>query len=273
LKYSSQIPYLNGGLFEPLLEDYYEVDIMTEFSKYHNTLRIDDGLFIELFNILEQYNFTIDENSASDIEVSVDPEMLGRIFENLLGEINPETGETARKSTGSFYTPRSIVEYMVRQTLLQYLEDKTDIKQSILEELCYEGTQAELDQKEILSIIKSLDELKILDPACGSGAYPMGILQQIFSILSKIDPNNSIWLELMLSKLPNETLKNELRSNPSLDYIRKLGIIETSIFGVDIQESAVEISRLRFFLSLIVDQVIQEEKENKGMNRSQSWIQ
>lgn len=264
-EYADNIPYLNGGLFEPLIEDYYEVDIITGYSEYHNTLRIDDGLFTELFNILEQYNFTIDENSASDIEVSVDPEMLGRIFENLLGEINPETGETARKSTGSFYTPRSIVEYMVRQTLLQYLEDKTSLEKKQLEPLFYEGTQVELDQKEILSIIKSLDELKILDPACGSGAYPMGILQQILIILKNIDSDNSLWLEQILSTITDETLKKEIRANTAIDYIRKLGVIQRSIFGVDIQESAVEISRLRFFLSLIVDQSIDSDKKDRGI--------
>ena len=264
-EYVDNIPYLNGGLFEPLLEDYYEVDMMTGYSEYHNTLRIDDGLFTDLFSILEQYNFTIDENSASDIEVSVDPEMLGRIFENLLGEINPETGETARKSTGSFYTPRSIVEYMVRQTLLQYLEDKTDIKQSILEELCYEGAEVQLKQQEVLSIIQALDELKILDPACGSGAYPMGILQQILIILKNIDSDNSLWLDTMLATIPDETMRNEIRANTAIDYIRKLGVIQRSIFGVDIQESAVEISRLRFFLSLIVDQSIDSDKKDRGI--------
>lgn len=264
-EYVDNIPYLNGGLFEPLLEDYYEVYMMTGYSEYHNTLRIDDGLFTNLFSILEQYNFTIDENSASDIEVSVDPEMLGRIFENLLGEINPATGDTARKATGSFYTPRSIVEYMVRQTLLQYLEDKTDIKQSILEELFYEGAQVHLSEKDILSIIQALDELKILDPACGSGAYPMGILQQILIILKNIDSDNSLWLDTILATIPDETMRNEIRANTAIDYIRKLGVIQRSIFGVDIQESAVEISRLRFFLSLIVDQSIDSDKKDRGI--------
>jgi adenine-specific DNA-methyltransferase len=267
LKYSQQIPYLNGGLFEAINQDYYELDNFSGYSLHQNNLIIDNSLFEDIFQILERYNFTIDENSTTDVEVSVDPEMLGRIFENLLGEINPETGDTARKSTGSFYTPRSIVEYMVRQTIIQYLADKTSINKEILDDLCFENFDKEsnISPENKIAIINALDTLKILDPACGSGAYPMGILQQIFIILQKIDPDNSLWLELMTAKLPNETLRNELRSNPAIDYIRKLGIIETSIFGVDIQESAVEISRLRFFLSLIVDQEIQENKENRGI--------
>lgn len=265
LEYSSQIPYLNGGLFEAIEEDYYEVDTFSGFSKYQNTLNIDNSYFIDIFQILERYNFTIDENSSSDIEVSVDPEMLGRIFENLLGEINPATGDTARKATGSFYTPRAIVEYMVRRSIEEYLSQHTQLDIERINLLFIEGEENDFSQQEKNQIIQALDKLKILDPACGSGAYPMGILQQIFSILSKIDPDNSLWLEIILAKLPNELLRNEIRSNPSLDYIRKLGIIESSIFGVDIQESAVEISRLRFFLSLIVDQEIQEKKENRGI--------
>ena len=265
LEYSSQIPYLNGGLFEAITEDYYEVDTFSGFSKYQNTLNIDNSYFIDIFQILERYNFTIDENSSSDIEVSVDPEMLGRIFENLLGEINPATGDTARKATGSFYTPRAIVEYMVRKSIEEYLSQHTQLDIDRINLLFIEGEENDFSQQEKNKIIQALDKLKILDPACGSGAYPMGILQQIFSILSKIDPDNSLWLEIILAKLPNELLRNEIRSNPSLDYIRKLGIIESSIFGVDIQESAVEISRLRFFLSLIVDQEIQENKENRGI--------
>ena len=266
-EYSDNIPYLNGGLFEPLIEDYYEVDIMTGYLSYNNILKIDDGLFTDIFQILERYNFTIDENSTTDVEVSVDPEMLGRIFENLLGEINPETGETARKSTGSFYTPRSIVEYMVRQTIIQYLADKTSINREILDDLCFENFDKEsnISAENKIAIINALDTLKILDPACGSGAYPMGILQQILIILKNIDPDNKLWLEQILLNITDETLRREIRENTAVDYIRKLGVIQRSIFGVDIQESAVEISRLRFFLSLIVDQSIDSDKTDRGI--------
>lgn len=119
----NDIPFLNGGLFEPHLHDYYEIYYESDISKYINTLRIPDKWFLDLFKIFELYNFTIDESTTIDIDISVDPEMLGRIFENLLAEINPETGETARKSTGSYYTPRPIVEYMVDESLFEYLKN------------------------------------------------------------------------------------------------------------------------------------------------------
>lgn len=122
----STIPFLNGGLFTPHEDDFYEL-ANTGFSKHLNTLQVPDGWLKELFGVFETYNFTIDENTAVDVELSIEPEMLGRIFENLLAEINPETGETARKSTGSYYTPRPIVEYMVDESLKQYLLTKTNL--------------------------------------------------------------------------------------------------------------------------------------------------
>jgi type I restriction-modification system DNA methylase subunit len=110
-EFFKNIPFLNGGLFDPNLhQDYYRVDDIQEKSIYQNTLKIPDEWFKKFFSILELYNFTIDENTSVDIDLSVDPEMLGRIFENLLAEINPETQQTARKATGSYYTPRPIVE-------------------------------------------------------------------------------------------------------------------------------------------------------------------
>ena len=102
-----QIPYLNGGLFSPHSDDLYKYDNVTQYGRY-GLVNIPNQWFIEFYNVLNQYNFTVDENTSYDIELSIDPEMLGRIFENLLAEINPETGENAKKSTGSFYTPRDI---------------------------------------------------------------------------------------------------------------------------------------------------------------------
>jgi hypothetical protein len=122
------IPFLNGGLFEPHRNDYYE-------KAPNYALKIPDRWFTDFFSVLEQYNFTIDENSTVDADVSVDPEMLGRIFENLLAEMVPETGETARKATGSYYTPRAIVDYMVEQSLKQYLLTRTNIPEDKLDAL------------------------------------------------------------------------------------------------------------------------------------------
>ena len=130
-----KVPYLNGGLFNPQPDDYYDLDRGTFTSKHINTMKISDAWFKEFYELLETYNFTIDENTVFDQELSVDPEMLGRIFENLLAEINPETGSSERKRTGSFYTPRQIVEYMVDQSLIEYLKSKTKIDEKKLSAL------------------------------------------------------------------------------------------------------------------------------------------
>jgi len=122
-----KIPFLNGGLFEAQEEDYYNAD-KTGLSTNLNTLIIPNEWIKDFFETLERYNFTIDENSLSDQEVSIDPEMLGTIFEKLLGDINPETEKSDRKSTGSFYTPRIIVDYMVEESLITYLQDALDDK-------------------------------------------------------------------------------------------------------------------------------------------------
>jgi len=125
-----------------------------------------------LFKTLEQYNFTIDENSVNDTEVSIDPEMLGTIFENLLAEIDPDTEKSARKATGSFYTPREIVDYMVEQSMIQYLKTKTHIKdEQALVQLFEEGqtsTELNFTDTEIEQLLEALSTVKILDPACGS---------------------------------------------------------------------------------------------------------
>ena len=265
----SQIPFLNGGLFTPHEHDFYE-PAFTGISKHINTLKAPDDWLKDLLEIFETYNFTIDENTPVDIELSIEPEMLGRIFENLLAEINPETGETARKATGSYYTPRPIVEYMVDESLKQYLLTRTRLPEVKLSALLSYADEDELelseDQKN--SILDALDTIKIIDPACGSGAFPMGILQKILLILQKIDPDSQKWLSRILLKIENATVRKELESKlkgAGLNYIHKLGIIQSSIYGVDIQPIAVDISKLRCFLSLIVDETIDDAKPNRGI--------
>lgn len=264
----SKIPFLNGGLFEPHSHDFYAVgDFGT--SQHLNTLKIPDEWFNELFRIFEEYNFTIDESSTIDIEISVDPEMLGRIFENLLAEINPETGETARKSTGSYYTPRPVVDYMVDESLKQYLVTQTGVNDGKISGLLSYGEgSAELTESESEAIIDALDRVKIIDPACGSGAFPMGILHKMLLVLQKIDPESKKWVEKKLLKIDNKLLRQEMAvelKRKNWDYIHKLGIIQNSIYGVDIQPIAVEISKLRFFLSLVVDEKIDDNKLNRGV--------
>lgn len=263
------IPFLNGGLFEPHSDDFYKFNERTGKSVISFDLKIPDNWFVDFFEVLETYNFTIDENTSVDVDLSVDPEMLGRIFENLLAEINPETGETARKSTGSYYTPRSIVEYMVDESLKQYLKAKTNITDEKLSNLISYGVdEIHLSESDIKDVINAIDEVKILDPACGSGAFPIGILQKMLLILQKVDPDSNLWFTKMLDKIENVSMRSIIKSkfkNESLDYIRKLGIIQDAIYGMDIQTIAVEISKLRCFLTLIVDEDIDDEKVNRGI--------
>ncbi|MBD3807923.1 MAG: hypothetical protein IE880_04305, partial [Epsilonproteobacteria bacterium] len=220
---NGSIPFLNGGLFEPLHLDYYEWSGFS--SKYINMLKINDEFFTKLYEHLNQYNFTIDENSIEDSELSIDPEMLGRIFENLLAEINPETSQNARKSTGSYYTPREIVDYMVSSSLLEYLKTKTFIDEEILKTIIFKNEEPKNDYNKA-KVLSAIFELKILDPACGSGAFPMGLLQKIVKILNLIDPDASIWFGLQ-SKEFRDTHKDRNK-----DYIRKLSIIKNTIYGI-----------------------------------------
>jgi hypothetical protein len=264
----SQIPFLNGGLFTPHHHDYYELGPLG-ISKYINTLKVPDHWIKELFEVFETYNFTIDENTSVDVELSIEPEMLGRIFENLLAEINPETGETARKATGSYYTPRPIVEYMVDESLKQYLMTKTKLDDKKIKSLLtYEDVEIILSDTDRDLIVSALDTLKIIDPACGSGAFPMGVLQKLLLILQKVDPESQYWLDKKLSNIPDASLRRDLKTKLKADnfnYIHKLGIIRDAIYGIDIQPIAVEISKLRFFLSLIVDEKVNDAKENRGI--------
>lgn len=268
----STVPYLNGGLFSPQRNDYYNQ------SSYNGAgtpglTDIPDSWFTELFTILEQYNFTVDENTSYDVDLSIDPEMLGRIFENLLAEINPETGESARKSTGSFYTPREIVDYMVDSSLLEFLKRKTDIDENKLKALISWGTaddeQSPLTDDENKKAVSALAGLTILDPACGSGAFPISILQKVVYILQQADPRAEIWLENQLKSIVSPELKRDIQEkyeSENYDWLRKYGVIRETIFGVDIQTIATEISKLRCFLTLIIEEEVDDKKPNRGVH-------
>jgi len=241
----TNLPYLNGGLFEPQIDDYY----VDREGNPNLQLQLSNDMFVSLFQFLESYNFTIDENSSTNSEIAIDPEMLGRIFENLLAEQNPETGDTARKSTGSYYTPREIVDYMVEESLIEYL--KTNLKnfwrflnfskdeKAFIEELVHTETLPETNTKdEENSKIKSqifdaLNKIKVLDPACGSGAFPIGMLQKIVALKKACDV---------------------AKTTPISMYYIKLETLQNSIYGIDIQPLATELSRLRCWLTLIVDE-------------------
>ncbi len=263
------IPYLNGGLFNPDSDDHYKFDKSLQLS-VPGLVDVPDTWLRKFFDLLELYNFTVDENTSYDIDLSIDPEMLGRIFENLLARINPETGETVRKMTGSFYTPREIVEYMVDESIKQYLKTKTNIDDEKLSAVVSfnlsDDEEFPLTASDKQLIISALSEVKILDPACGSGAFPMGILQKIVFVLQQVDPDSKQWLEEQLAGASPE-FKHHLEKefeNKNFNYLRKLGVIRESIYGVDIQPIATEISRLRCFLTLIVDQSVDDNDTNPG---------
>ena len=266
-----QIPYLNGGLFSPHADDQYHFSPELQSGQY-GLVTIPNEWFVRFYETLGQYNFTVDENTSYDIELSIDPEMLGRIFENLLAEINPETGENAKKSTGSFYTPRDIVDYMVDSSILEYLKTKTGIDEVKLRALIsYSKEDDELavfSMPEKKALINALYTVTVLDPACGSGAFPIGMLQKIVYMLQEIDPEANLWFDKAMENAPL-LLKREFEKKfnaGSLDYIRKLTVIQNSIFGIDIQPIAVEIARLRCFLSLVIEEKVYDDEPNRGIN-------
>jgi hypothetical protein len=267
----STVPYLNGGLFSSQPGDFYNQKALTNPETLELTI-IPDDWFTELFTLLEQYNFTVDENTSYDVDLSIDPEMLGRIFENLLAEINPETGESARKSTGSFYTPREIVDYMVDSSLLEFLKNKTGADEQKLRALISWGQDDDelhpLTDAEKEKVVGALSNLTILDPACGSGAFPIGILQKVVYVLQQVDENAELWLQNQLKTVSSPEIRRDIEErhrNENYDYLRKLGVIRESIFGVDIQTIATEISKLRCFLTLVIEEDVDDNVRNRGI--------
>ena len=258
-----KVPFLNGGLFQDHAEDNHKFNRTTGMSERRGVVNVPDVWFSELFKIFEEYNFTIDENTSIDTELSIDPEILGRIFENLLAEVNPETGASARKSTGSFYTPREIVDFMVEESLISHLKTKTKISEKKIRALSSYDLEDDasypVDQQERKLLVEEIHNTTVLDPACGSGAFPIGVLQRLAHMLEVLDPECSIYL----NKVPPE-MRRQLQKH-SLTYVRKLGIIRECIHGVDIQPIAIDISRLRCFLTLIVDQQVDDNAPNRGI--------
>ncbi|RME62445.1 MAG: SAM-dependent DNA methyltransferase, partial [Nitrospirae bacterium] len=220
------IPFLNGGLFDCLDKEDEKGDVVYIDGFSRNPKKraiVPDYLFFQkdeqrvdlseygfgtnktvrgLIEILNSYNFTIDENTPVDQEVALDPELLGKVFENLLASYNPETATTARKATGSYYTPREIVDYMVEESLFEYLRTVvSDIDEERLRLLLsYSEEVPEFTEEEKQRLISAIDSLKILDPACGSGAFPMGILHKLVHVLQRLDPDNRLWYEHQYQK-------------------------------------------------------------------------
>jgi len=204
------IPYLNGGLFERDEDDEPESVFPAEYFK-------------RLFQFFSEYNFTIDENDPNDAEIGVDPEMLGKIFENLLED---------NKDKGAFYTPKEIVRYMCQESLIAYLETNTKVAKDKIRAfvLSPEETVSDIPGNKKPKLQTALEEVKICDPAIGSGAFPMGLLNALLRC--------------------REALSGERYDRAEL----KKSIIQNNIYGVDIEKGAVDIARLRFWLSIVVDE-------------------
>jgi hypothetical protein len=219
---NTRVPYLNGGLFDNDFEESNIIDFPPDYFK-------------DLLDFFEQYNFTIDENSPEDHDVGIDPEMLGHIFENLLEE---------NREKGTFYTPKEIVHYMCQESLIKYLTTHLAHDKDIESFITKQEVSDYLKQKEIaVKLNVKLKEVKICDPAIGSGAFPIGLLQEIFKARLHIYPY----------------LRTSEPFNPAT--IKK-EIIQQSIYGVDIEKGAVDIARLRFWLSLVVDEDVPEPLPN-----------
>jgi hypothetical protein len=327
-EYFADIPFLNGGLFECLdteitknnQKSYIRIDGFSD--RPDNVLKVPDELFLSdkeqnvdlneiygtqnksyqvrgLLSILNRYKFTVAENTPIEEEVALDPELLGCVFENLLASYNPETKTTARHETGSFYTPREIVDYMIDESLLAYLinelphstnEEKKDSESKLRSLLYYTDEDYPYTSEEADILINAIDNLKVIDPACGSGAFLMGLLLKIVYILHKLDPHNTKWKQQQIDNIkklieyirhtvndPKIREENIQKLEESIydieqtfdefdfDYSRKLFLIEHCIYGVDIQPIAIQITKLRLFISLLVDQYPQPGKPNLGI--------
>ena len=299
----AKTPFINGGLFDCLDsweatgEESYRIDCFSD--NQYKKLSIPNRLFFDahqgLIPLLEHYKFTVEENTPIEQEVALDPELLGRVFENLLAAYNPETGATVRKQTGSYYTPRAIVDYMVEEALVAALSQKcnpTDGDAKLWDERlhylldyaqAFDDASEWFDDVETDAIVQAISELTILDPAVGSGAFPMGMLHKLTLALRRLDPDNNRWEKLQKERaLQRAEIAFDTQDDPTRreelieidetfkryrdsDFGRKLYLIQNSIFGVDIQPVACQIAKLRFFISLAIEQEAEQDAENFGI--------
>lgn len=372
LKLFRKVPFLNGGLFECLDRELTERDLARDpdlakisdgkrlrvdgFSDHpKNPLHVPNRIFFGeevkapelnddydtkgksytargLFTLFEDYIFTVEENTSAEVEVALDPELLGKVFENLLASYNPETSSTARKMSGSFYTPRYVVDYMVRETLAHQFAaalrkshpvsdggirpksetfdlgpapgelamDRPPAKSEggpddeIAPRIRYlldpNADAPDFSDRERDTLIAAIEDLKVLDPACGSGAFPMGMLQALMAVLKRLDPANVRWkarnlapyqervanarnlldatrreAEIEEAETALAEVTAEFEDADLADYVRKLHLIEKCLYGSDIQPIAILIAKLRFFISLAVEQKLHSDRDNLGI--------
>ena len=303
IKLFDQTPFINGGLFDCL--DSFEgvkaggtrLDCFTDNPAQRRDYSIPNRLFFGadgLITLFNNYKFTVEENTPIEQEVALDPELLGKVFENLLAAYNPETRETARKQTGSYYTPRAVVDYMVEESLMASLTERCQPTDGDVEywqerlrylldyEDAFDDANELFEEEEAEGIVRVISEIKVLDPAVGSGAFPMGMLHKLTLALRRLDPNNKRWEALQKERARAkadaafETRNQQDRDAELLeisetferysgDFGRKLYLIQNSIFGVDIQPIACQIVKLRFFISLAIEQKQDKKADNFGI--------
>lgn len=367
----NQVPFLNGGLFECLdteIKDDDDRSNRAEKERQRLILRVDGfsdqpdkqprlqnrifyggedtvdlSRYYEkavrprnvsgLIDLFERYKFTIEENTPLEEEAALDPELLGKVFENLLASYNEDTKTTARNKSGSFYTPREVVEFMVDEALLAYLKpklspppeqggirptapgldfgaapgelgleatgnkgkadkphgpDNTEPRLRAL--LDFSSRTHDFDAAQVDSLIAAIESCKAIDPAVGSGAFPLGLLQKLVHALAVLDPGGEKWkarnrayYESNLARAEAIPAPNEREAATAVaqaeldkfdaafnsghypDYTRKLYLIERCLHGVDIQPIAVQIAKLRCFISLAVEQKADDARANRGI--------
>lgn len=294
----AKTPFINGGLFDCLDGDKsegqggYRIDCFTDTDK--RLLSIPNYLFfgpIGLIDLFERYKFTVEENTPVEVEVALDPELLGKVFENLLAAYNPETKESARKQTGSYYTPRAVVDYMVDEALVASLAQKArpgDRERKWWEDrlhylLDYNDAGELFLPNEAERVVRAIADLRVLDPAVGSGAFPMGVLHKLTLALRRLDPENHLWEALQKERAGERAaaafetanqqerdtelgeISNTFERYRDSDFGRKLYLIQNSIYGVDIQPVATQIAKLRFFISLAIEQQPDPTSGNFGI--------
>ena len=293
-------PFINGGLFDcldseaPTSDGGFRIDCFSDWHLHKAKLSIPNRLFFDesgLYQLFRSFKFTVEENTPAEREVALDPELLGNVFENLLAAFNPETSKDARKLTGSFYTPRPVVEYMVDHALVESLSRMcrtTDDDQEWWSERLhylfdYNDADDIFEEEEKERLVAAISEIKVLDPAVGSGAYPMAVLLKLTQALRRIDPDSKLWLDRQF-RLAGEKIDANPRFGAgherqigqqevidavdtwrTKDYGRKLYILQNSIFGVDQQAAAIQIAKLRFFISLAIEQEVDLQADNYGV--------
>ena len=300
IKLFAQTPFINGGLFD-CLDDRENTSHGAHVDCFADsgggggrTISVPDKLFFGndgLISLFEKYKFTIHENTPIEQEVALDPELLGKTFENLLAAHTPETQENARRQTGSYYTPREIVDYMLAESLTQSLLTKISGDQKEREQVRalfdYGDSEHDSSKQNFIKanskkLVRAIADIKIFDLAVGSGAFPMSALHLLSLALSKLDPKNNEWKKLQTERAQKDAARifdksaskerekrfqeiNDTFEKYSDEFGRKLYLIQNSIFGADIQPIACQIAKLRFFISLAIEQTPDKNAKNHGI--------